>query len=215
MVSPRTLLLLILACAAFPAAARVYCCTDDSGRRVCGDILPVQCQTRAYDELTVQGAVKRKFSAPLTIEQRVQHEAELARQKAAEREAAEQARRDKAIMVSYSSIADIETKRDQTLAAAQMEIDAAQERLAAAQDRQESLRQRAAQYADGKMPDILKANLHDIAAEIVARQATLEASKKNLGAVQERFDRDRRRYLELTGKDAAASLPTETAATMP
>jgi hypothetical protein len=205
MVLFRSILLMILACAALPAAARVYCCIDEQGRKVCGDILPVQCQTRAYDVLNAQGIVKQKVEAPLTPQQRAERDAELARQKIVERAIAEQARRDRAILTSYASVDDIDAKRARTVVAAQAEINGAHERLTNTQTRREELRQRAARYDGKPLPSVLQANLQDIDAEVVARQAALDELEKELEAILIRFDQDRRRYLELTSKNTATS----------
>jgi hypothetical protein len=206
MVSLRALLPIALALSAIPASARIYCCTDGNGRRVCGDILPAQCQTRAYNEFNAQGVVKKKYEAPLTPEQRVQRDAELAQKKADEHAAAEQARRDKAMLASYTSVADIDAKRARTVAGAQADIKTAEERLEAVQVRLEKLRQGADRYAkDGKpVPDTLKANLRDSNADLLVRQKTLEAKKQELVTIQEHFDHDRQRFMELTGKSNGA-----------
>lgn len=198
-------LLLALALSALPASARTFCCTDEHGRRVCGDILPAQCQTRAYNEFNAQGVVKKKYEAPLTPEQRAQRDAELARKKAEEHAAAEQARLDRAMLASYTSVADIDAKRARTVAGAQADIKTAQERLEAAQARREKLLKSAERYGGDKpMPETLKANLRDSEAELVARQATLAEKKKELVLIEERFDHDRHRFLELTGKHPGA-----------
>lgn len=202
--SLKHLLPLVLALAAMTADARIYCCSDDGGRRVCGDILPAQCQKRAYNEFNAQGVIKKKFEAPLTPEQRVERETELAKKKAEEHAAAEQARRDKAMLASYTSVADIDAKRSRTLTGAQADIKTAQERLEAAQARREKLRTSAARYGDKPVPDALRANLRDSEAELVSRQAALEEKKRELVRIQERFDQDRQRFIELTSKQNGA-----------
>lgn len=201
--SLRAFLPLVLALAAFPAAARIYCCTDGSGRRVCGDILPVQCQTRAYNEFNAQGVVKKKYEAPLTPEQRVQRDADLAKKKAAEHAAAEQTRRDKAMLASYNSVADIDAKRARTVSGAQADIKTAEERLEAAQVRVEKLRKSTDRYASENkpVPESLRANLRDSEADLTLRQQALESQKKELVTIQQHFDHDRQRFLELTAKD--------------
>jgi len=202
MASLRAFLPLVLALSAIPASARIYCCTDGNGRRVCGDILPAQCQTRAYNEFNTQGVVKKKYDAPLTPEQRVQRDAELAKRKAADHAAAEQARRDKAMLASYNTVADIDAKRARTVAGAQADIKTAEERLEAAQVRLEKLRQNTDRYnkANKPVPESLQANLRDSDADLLVRQKTLEAKKRDLVTIQEHFDHDRQRFLELTGK---------------
>jgi hypothetical protein len=197
---------LALALSAIPASARIFCCTDGNGRRVCGDILPAQCQARAYNEFNAQGVIKKKVEAPLTPEQRAERDAELERKKAADKAAAEQARRDKAMLASYVSVADIEAKRARTVTGAQADIKTAEERLEAAQVRLEKLRKSVDRYNAEKkaVPDTLKANLRDSEADLVARQKTLDLKKQELVTIQEHYDHDRQRFIELTGKGNGA-----------
>jgi hypothetical protein len=214
--SLKAFLPLALALSAIPASARIYCCTDGNGRRVCGDILPAQCQTRAYNELNDQGIVKKKVEAPLTPEQRAQRDVELAKKKADEHAAAEQARRDKAMLASYNSIADIDAKRSRTVFAAQADISAAGERLEAAQIRLEKLRKSVERYNTEKkpVPEALEANLRDSETDLIVRQKALELKKQELVTIQAHFDHDRQRFRELTAKDhgeqpaPAAAAPT-------
>ncbi len=208
MASLKNFLPLAFALLAVPAVARVYCCTDDSGRRVCGDILPAQCQKRAYNEFNPQGVLKKKHEAPLTAEQRKQRDAELERKKLEEQEAAEQSRRDRATLASYTSVADIESKRTRTIAGAQADIRTAQERLEAAQARREKLLKSAERYKDKPMPEALTANLRDSEVNLSARQSALDEKTKELVKIQEHFDHDRRRFLELTGKAPEPAAPT-------
>lgn len=214
MASPRVALALVLAVAAAPAAARIYCCTDGSGHRVCGDILPQQCQTRAYSEINAQGVVKKKVEAPLTPEQRAQRDAEEARHKAEEKAAAEQLRRDQAMLSSYTSVADIDAKRIRTVTAAQADIKASQERLESAQARLDKLRASANRFTDAKkpVPDGLAANLKESEADVVARRLSIEDKQNELTRIQRHFDEDRARFLELTSKKAAEPPPVGTPA---
>lgn len=201
MVSPKNVLAFALILAASPVGARIYCCNDEHGRRVCGDILPEQCQVRAYNEFNSQGVLKKQYEAPLTHEQRVARDAELARKKAAELEATEQARHDRALVASYSSVEDIDDKLRRTLVGTHAEIKNAQERLETTQARHEKLMKAAAHYgADKPMPEALKANITDNNDELVTRQAALDAKKKEVDVVQQRFAHDRVRFLQLTGK---------------
>ncbi len=206
MASLKAFLPLALALSAVPASARIYCCTDDHGRRVCGDILPAQCQKRSYNEFNAQGVLKKQYEAPLTPEQRVQRNAELERKKAADHAAAEQARRDKAMLASSPSDADIDAKRARTVTGAQADIKTAEERLEAAQQRADKLRQSVDRYnsQNKPAPESLQANLRDSEADLVLRQKNLELKKKELVTIEEHFDHDRRRFIELTGKDHGA-----------
>jgi hypothetical protein len=61
------------------AQARIFCCTDDKGTRVCGDFLPPACQGRAYEERDGKGFIAKQVEAPLTPEQQAKREAETPR----------------------------------------------------------------------------------------------------------------------------------------
>jgi hypothetical protein len=200
MASPRHLLSLVIALTTIPAGARTYCCTDEHGRRVCGDILPEQCQKRSYNEYNSQGVLSKQYPGPLTPEQRAQLDAELARKKVADHDAAEQTRRDRALLASYSSVADIDAKRTRTITTAQANLHNAEERLSNAQERQQRLQRAAERYGSKPMPEVLRTNLRISEAELSSAQTAVADHKKEIVESQKQFDEDRRRYLELTHK---------------
>lgn len=204
MVWRRPLITIAVMIAAASVQARTYCCTDDHGRRVCGDILPEQCQKRSYSEFNAQGVVRKQYDAPLTPEQRAQREAETARKKAEAKQAAEDVRRNRVLVASYSTIADLDAKRDRVLIGANANLKAAQERLEAAEAQRQKLTERAAAIRDRPIHPILKAKIGDSEAEIIASRAELAAKKKEIADIQAQFDEDRRRYLALTGASPAA-----------
>jgi hypothetical protein len=204
MVWRRPLIVIAVTIAATSAQAKTYCCSDDHGRRVCGDILPEQCQKRSYSEFNAQGVVRKQYEAPLTPEQRAQRDAEIARKKAKEKQAAEDVRRDRVLVASYSTIADLDAKRERVLIGANANLKAAQERLEAAEAQRQKLTERAAAIRDRPIHPILKAKIGDNEAELVASQAELAAKKKEIIDIQASFDEDRRRYLTLTGAGSTA-----------
>jgi hypothetical protein len=204
------LILLVSVGAAYPAAAKTFCCNDDSGHRLCGDILPAQCAKRAYQEYNSMGVIYRLHEAPLTAEQRAQRELELARKKAAQREADEEDRRDRALQASYPSVRDLDAKRERTLLEANNSLAVAQKSLDAALARKGELVREAEFYTKRPMPGELKANIRDNAAELNNLQATVDDKKKEIAAIQTRFDDEKKRYLNLGNK-----LPQPSAATPP
>ena len=203
---PRYLIAIALVLAAIPAHARTYCCTDENHHRVCGDIVPAQCQSRAYNELNSQGVLSRQYEAPLTHEQRVQRDIELARKAAEEHRAAEAARRDRALIASYSSVADLDAKRNRALSGANAALRLAQERVEASIARKQKLEHDAERFRNKAMSENLKGSIRDNESELAARQATLVERQKELVDTQTRYDEDRQRYLQLTNS-APAALP--------
>jgi hypothetical protein len=206
-------LLAMGASVALPAGARTYCCTDDNGRRVCGDILPAQCQKRAYQEFNAQGVLTKRHEGPMTAEQRAQRDAEAARRKAEEQRAADDERRNRAMMASYTSTADIDAKRDRMLDDASAGLKLSQERYDAAVARQKNLQQEAEFYRKKPMPDALKANIRDNEAELAAHQTAVTERKKDIEAIRARFEEERKRYLSLGGRQGTAAIQGSKAST--
>lgn len=204
MASPRAILpLLVLAVLAAPAWAKTYCCKDEDGRRVCGDTVPPQCRTKAYQELNAQG-VARQVEAPLTTEQRAQRDAELARKKEEERLAAEEARRGRALLASYPSEKDIDAKRDRMLAEVEKGREEVQARRNEALKRKAKLDAEAEFYLKKPMPDDLKSRIRENQLELSTQQTALEAKKQEMESIRARFEDDKRRYLNLTRDRQAA-----------
>ena len=203
MASHKLLLSLLLCFLALPAGAKTYCCSDEHGRRICGDILPEQCQSRAYSEFNSQGVLSRQYPGPLTPEQRARLKAEKEQKEMAEHKAAEQARRDHALLASYSSVADIDDKRNRTMVHEQANLRNAEERLGNAEARRQRLQKSAERYADKPMPEVLQTNLRISQTELTAARAAVEEAKRNLADADKRFTEDRKRFIELTAKHPA------------
>jgi hypothetical protein len=186
--------------AALPAAATSYCCSDENGRRICGDVLPAQCLKRAYQEINHQGKVVKAYEGPLTAEQRALREAEQARLKATQRLADEERRRDQALRASYGSIKDIDAKRDRMLAEAQASLLAAQQRYDEAVARRKHLEEEMEFYAKKAPPASLVAQIRDNRAELDSFESGLAARKQEMDAIRARFEEEKQRYIKLTGR---------------
>lgn len=200
--------LAVLAVLAWPAHAVTFCCNDDNGRRLCGDILPSQCAKRAHQEYNSLGVMIRQHDAPLTAEQRAQQRAELIRKKEAERLAAEEDRRNRALLASYPSVADIDTKRERNIEEAGKGLHELQLRLTAALQRKDELAREAEFFQKRPMPADLKTGIRDNSAELASIQADIATKKKEIAEIQARFDEEKKRYLSLSkGASAAKTAP--------
>lgn len=200
MASPRRILPVVAALVVLPAAATTYCCNDESGRRVCGDVLPATCLKRAYQEINGQGKVIKEYEGPLTAEQRAQRDAEQARAKAAQRLADEERRRDQALRASYGSIKDIDAKRDRMIEEAEASLLAAQRRYDEALERKKHLEEEMEFYRKKSPPASLVAQIRDNRAELDSFQSGLAARKQEMDAIRARFEEEKQRYIRLTGR---------------
>ena len=179
-------------------SARIVCC-DVDGKRTCGDPPPPQCDTRARTVFS-KGGVAKEVEAPLTTEQRAARDAEAARKKEEEKKAAEQARKDRALLDSYSNEKEIDAARDRSIADIEKNAEQAQNRLESAQDKQKKLEQEREFYQKKPIPAHLGKQIEDNEAEVAMQKKALAQKAVNILAARERFEADKKRYLQLSGK---------------
>lgn len=184
-----------------PAAAQgriTYCCIGDNGRQVCSDVLPKECQGKAYREINSRGVTVKRVDAPLTSEQRAMKEAEDKRAKEEEAKRLEQDRKNRALLATYSSEKDIDIARDRTIGDVQKAIKASQDKLAELANRQKKLDNEAEFYKKKAMPPELQAQLRDNQADMKALQDAIVGRQKDIEALKARFEEEKLRYRDLT-----------------
>lgn len=194
------LLPVLLVSLSFPAAARIVCC-DVDGKRTCGDPPPTQCDNRAKTVFS-KGGVAKEVEAPLTAEQRAARDAEAARKKEEEKKAAEQARKDRALLDSYTGEKEIDAARDRAIADIERNAEQAKNRLESAQAKQQKLEQEKEFYLKKPLPAHLKKQLEDNEREIATQQKALAQKDVDIAAARERYAADKLRYQQLSGKAA-------------
>lgn len=181
-----------------PVAAEIVCC-DVDGKRTCGDPPPPECTARAKT-IYRKGGVAKEIEAPLTAEQRRAREAEEARKREEAKKAAEQARKDRALLDSYSSIHEIDIARDRSLADIEKNTAQLRQRLEAALAKRTKLEQEKEFYLKKPMPAALQKQIDENAADIAALERAIAEKDAAARATRERFEADKQRYLQLTGK---------------
>lgn len=186
---------------ALPAAARITCCEVD-GKRSCGDPPPSQCVSKAKTVFT-KGGVAKEIEAPLTEEQKAAREAEKVRKAEEEKQAAEQARRDRALTGSYSSEKEIDHALERSIANIEKNASQAKARLETAQKKQPELAKEKEFYSKKPMPAQLKRQIEENEKEIAAQEAILKQKDADIEAVKARFGEDKKRYQQLMGKSPA------------
>lgn len=180
------------------AAGGTYCCVGANGRRVCGDMLPQECYGRPYREVDSGGNLLRQVDAPLTAEQIAQRRAEAARKKEEERAAMEQKRKDQALLNAYTSEQDIEFMRNRALADADAGSAEVQQKLKDALKRKQTFADELEFYKKKSAPLALTEQIKANESEIKAQQAAVDAKAKEREKVNQRFDEEKKRYLELS-----------------
>jgi len=184
------------------AAARIFCCDDQSGKQVCGDILPSACYGRAYRELGQSGRTSKVVEAPLTAEERAAKTAEDRRRAERERVENEQRRRDQALLNTYGTEKDIEVMRSRALGDLDTTIKAAEERIVEIRKRRKSFENEAEFYRNRRLPAEVAKGLRDADYEIRAQELVIDSKRKDQQAVGLKYDEDLRRFRDILKRAA-------------
>lgn len=193
------------------AQARIFCCDDAKGRKVCADFVPPQCANRAYEERDGQGRIAKKYDAPLNAEQQARRDAELAKADSEKRKALEAQRHSAALLASYANEKEIDSARDRALAVLEKNLQQSQTKLEAATKAKKKLDSEKAAYNNKPLPPEMKAKIRDNESELRAQQAAVDAQTKEMDEARARFALEKQDYLALTGKKPESAATNEAA----
>lgn len=201
----QALALLLCALALEASAGEFICCHDkQSGRRVCGDTLPAQCRGQAYKVFDSGGNMLREVGPPLSPEQKAAAAEEARRKREQELLEREQRRKDQALLDTYARADDIDMSQRKAENDVLILIRDYQGKLADAQQRQQKLKNEAEFYLNKSKPADLDADLRNVAHEIRTQAELIENKQKELLSIRAKYDADRSRYFEITGRRPAS-----------
>lgn len=185
-----------------PAAAKMYKWVDDKGVTHYGETIPPEYAHRDREELNKAGRVVEKKEV-LTPEERHAKELEDIRKREDEEAALEQKRRDKALLNTYSNAKEIDLARARNLQQVEARLNSISSQLKMADDKLTGLQKEADGYtgAGKNIPASLQDDLHESQARLTKLQQDMEKSRAEKAAVEARYDADKARYRELTGKE--------------
>ncbi len=189
--------LLAVASSGAMAQATIYCCDDDGGRPVCGDVLPAVCFGKAYREISPQGTVRRHVAAPLTAEEVARRNAQEERRREEEARLAVQRRLDLALLETYQSLDDIDVLEARALAEVDRDLVIIGEREQELKAQRQRLMDEAEFYVGRDLPREVATGLRLIDTEMAAYQSVRNSKEAEKQSIRERFAGDRRRYAEL------------------
>lgn len=201
-----------LAVADQASARNSYCCTDANGKLACGDILPAACHKRPYRILDERGRLVKEVAAPLTPEQRMLRDAEEAKKLEEAKKAAEDKRRNQALLATYPSEKDIDIARDRALADFDKASVDTQKRYDEAVKEKKKLDAEKEFYVKKPMPAKLKKQVEDNEAAIKTAQGALDSRKEERDALAAKYDEEKKRYMELRYGKAPRSADAASAA---
>lgn len=187
-----------------------YRCVGKDGKKYYGSTIPRECLGQPIEQLSAQGTVIRRMGGQETEEQRAAREAEAAKKREEDALAKEEARRNRALLATYTSEKDIEEARARALKENQTAIKGIEARIADIKKRQAGFTKEMEFYkeptgkagakpkAAPKAPPKLLDDIHQADVDLQAQQNLLETKKKEDEGINAKYDEDKKRYLELT-----------------
>lgn len=191
---------LALAAVPFGVQAQSYRCVGKDGKKYYGQTIPGQCIGQTVEELNKQGVVVRRIENR-SAEERAAKEAEDKKKREQANADREEARRNRALLATYTSENDIEEARKRALAGNQQAVKDVTRRIEEIKTRQAQLASELEFYKGKNQPPAkLQNDVRSVQVDFDAQQNLLEVKKKEVNSINAKYDEDKRRFAELTGK---------------
>jgi len=199
-----------------------YRCTSKDGKRYYGQTIPPQCADVPVEQISSQGTVLKRIDPVGNEAARAAKEAEAAKKREQENQAREEQRRNRALLATYTSEKDIDDARARALADNEKAVKQVEARIADLKKRQAGYDKEMEFYAEtpkaadksakgkpeakpkatAKPPPKLLEDIKAAQVELETQENALAVRKKEAGAINAKYDEDRRRFLELTRPSA-------------
>ena len=208
----RTKMLCFAVALAFtPGAFAAYRCVDEKGVTRIGETPPDECAKVPMQEIRGRTVI-RTIPPSLTPEQVKAREDEAEKNRQAQKEAAEQQRKDLALLNTYASDREIDMTRDRNVEPLNARIKVAHERIAAIDKRTKQVEEEMEFYKSGKSkkegkatqtPEALKENLESLKKERANIEKSIKGHEKEIEQIKAKYEIDKKRWLALKNPPAA------------
>lgn len=196
------LMLAPLAAQAQPKGERyTYRCTGTDGKKYYGSTIPPACLGQPIDQLNARGMRVKRIDPEGDEKARLEKEAEEKRMADEAADKREAMRRNRALLATYTSVKDIDSARRRALADNQKAVKDAEGRIDMLKKRRAAYDKELEFYKEGaKPPSKLAEDIRATEVDIEATQGLLESKQKEAVNINAKYDEDKRRYQELTGR---------------
>jgi len=196
-----TVLLAALALAPLAADAQSYRCIGKDGKRYYGSTIPAECFGLPVEQLNAQGLVLKRIDQAGGEKERLAKEAADAKKREEESARRELARRNRALLATYTSESDIEEARSRALAENSKAIRDVEARIETTRKRHAEYEKELASYKSAaEAPARLRDDLKNAEDELQAQQQLLQVKKRDADHINARYDDDKKRYTSLTAQ---------------
>jgi hypothetical protein len=194
-------ILAALAAAPLAAEAQSFRCIGKDGKRYYGSTIPAECHRRPVEQLNAQGIVVRRVDPEGSEKERLAKEAADAKKREQELAAREAARRNRALLATYTSAQDIEDARARALADNRKTIREVESRIEDIRKRQSGYAKELESYkGKGEAPARLRDDIKMAEDDLKAQQLLLEVKQREVDSINTRYDEDKKRYAAIIGR---------------
>jgi len=193
-------------------AQKIVCWKDKSGKVVgCGDRIPPEFQKNESKTLDSRGITRQTTVSAEEAARLKEEERKKAALRAEEdRRIAEQRRQDTALVNTYTAAKEIDVRRDRELQVVDLQIQQLRVSLKGASDAHAAQKSRYASFEKrGKVPDNVKDDLNNAAAEEERLKARITDREQDKERITASYAQQKARYIELKGGPAAAPADTK------
>jgi hypothetical protein len=182
-------------------AASIKCWTNSEGHRECGQTVPPEYSQQRIDVLNERGIVVEVKEAAKTKEQLAEEARQKELQKEQQRRIAEQKRRDMILLSTFTTVRDIKLARTQRINAIVGIIEITNSNTKSLKSNFSAVQKKAANYerAGETPPQELLDEMASINRQISDNDEFVLKKKKEIDAINKRFEADLKRFQELKG----------------
>jgi hypothetical protein len=214
----RKIVWIVAAAFALPAGA-AFKCVDEKGVTHIGDTEPAACANVMMYEISRSGMVIRAIEPTPTPEQLRAKQEAAEKQKEAARAAAEQKRKDLALLSSFSSDREFDVARERNVEPLTGRIRNSQERIKAVDKRIKELEDEMEFYKAGKKAGTKTREPPPVLVEVLSRtrhekeslEKGIAANEREIEVLKGKFDADKKRWLELKADPSMRNAQPEAA----
>jgi len=181
----------------YPAAAATYKWVDDQGVVHYSDKVPPEAVNKGATIMDKQGRQVQKIEPAPTPEQRKAMDAAAEQKQATAKAHEERARKDRALLLSYTDEGEIEVAKKRALATVEAQIQSAETYTNDLKKKQDTLAKRKAGYADKPIPVELERELNNVEIEFSRQAALIQQKKGDEITISAKYDADRQRWRDI------------------
>ena len=195
------LLTFSLLCYSTMVSAALYKWVDEKGNIHYTSTPPPESAVHDREVIGKQGRVIKTIRGQMTPEEKAAYEQRLLEEERAAKEKADREEYDRRLMLTYSSLYDLEKTREQRVSTQDELIEAfKQTRNQAGEEYDELLSQAILEERQGKVPsEQLKAQMRSAKREFEGAEEELAAATQERQELVQRFDKELSRFKELKG----------------